>query len=505
MVTREQLRFYCQKVLPLAYDDSLSYYELLCKVLGKVNELVLQYDQIVQNFNVILTDYLESADFQNLLEKFIKSEIPDYTYVQHYVTYLGMSDTDAVKEAVKDCPLHGTVIFPRRTMHLTETIVLDKPICLKGNYTGWVFDMSTDKYTAEQFQEHSIISTASPSIQISVPGVLIQNMAICGTNPTTGAHVIHIEPGPTNVNKSMRYVNLEHVYVYTSNVSTGSCCIYMDNLFKSTFYDVSTHGGAYGFYHDGTRINGTSLTFDNCWAVNSAYLGYYINNLFYSTFLSCATDSYSGAVNGYRFSKCKGIHVIGCGAEHMSAACFVANECLSSNFLVSMSGDNYNTAATKAGAFEMSNCQSCTVGGFHSEDETNPVHRFVKAENSLYRIVDASCYKENCTIEDDGNVLNIDGWYEKSFEVDAAKLFPGTEITESYIVVSNGVMHGYIKQSVTGKRTLTSVATLSSNARLQYQGYYVVENRISITTGDTIIFDSSGYNVKQLYALRKMS
>lgn len=101
MVTREQLRFYCQKVLPLAYDDSLSYYEVLCKVLGKVNELVLQYDQIVQNFNVILTDYLESDDFQNLLEKFVKGEIPDYTYVQHYVTYLGMSDTDAVKESVK--------------------------------------------------------------------------------------------------------------------------------------------------------------------------------------------------------------------------------------------------------------------------------------------------------------------------------------------------------------------------------------------------------------------
>ena len=76
MVTREQLRFYCQKVLPLAYDDSLSYYEVLCKVLGKVNELVLQYDQIVQNFNVILTDYLESADFQNLLEKFVKRGNP---------------------------------------------------------------------------------------------------------------------------------------------------------------------------------------------------------------------------------------------------------------------------------------------------------------------------------------------------------------------------------------------------------------------------------------------
>ena len=25
-------RFWCQKVLPLVYDDSLSYYEVLCKI-----------------------------------------------------------------------------------------------------------------------------------------------------------------------------------------------------------------------------------------------------------------------------------------------------------------------------------------------------------------------------------------------------------------------------------------------------------------------------------------
>lgn len=34
------LRFWCQKVLPLVYDDSLSYYEVLCKVVHKLNELI---------------------------------------------------------------------------------------------------------------------------------------------------------------------------------------------------------------------------------------------------------------------------------------------------------------------------------------------------------------------------------------------------------------------------------------------------------------------------------
>lgn len=34
------LWFWSQKVLPLVYDDSLSYYEVLCKVRDKLNELI---------------------------------------------------------------------------------------------------------------------------------------------------------------------------------------------------------------------------------------------------------------------------------------------------------------------------------------------------------------------------------------------------------------------------------------------------------------------------------
>ena len=36
----KELRFWCQKVLTLVYDDSLSYYELLCKVFAKLNTLI---------------------------------------------------------------------------------------------------------------------------------------------------------------------------------------------------------------------------------------------------------------------------------------------------------------------------------------------------------------------------------------------------------------------------------------------------------------------------------
>lgn len=34
------LAFKCQKVLPLTFDDSLSYYECLCKMANKLNEVI---------------------------------------------------------------------------------------------------------------------------------------------------------------------------------------------------------------------------------------------------------------------------------------------------------------------------------------------------------------------------------------------------------------------------------------------------------------------------------
>ena len=34
------MKFWSQKILPLVYDDSLSYYEVLCKVVNKINEII---------------------------------------------------------------------------------------------------------------------------------------------------------------------------------------------------------------------------------------------------------------------------------------------------------------------------------------------------------------------------------------------------------------------------------------------------------------------------------
>lgn len=40
MARYDKFRFWCQKVLPLVYDDSLSYYEVLCKAANYINKLI---------------------------------------------------------------------------------------------------------------------------------------------------------------------------------------------------------------------------------------------------------------------------------------------------------------------------------------------------------------------------------------------------------------------------------------------------------------------------------
>lgn len=42
-------KFWCQKVLPLVYDDSISYYETLCKVVDYLNKVISDTNGVIDN------------------------------------------------------------------------------------------------------------------------------------------------------------------------------------------------------------------------------------------------------------------------------------------------------------------------------------------------------------------------------------------------------------------------------------------------------------------------
>lgn len=58
-------KFWCQKVLPLVYDDSLSYYELLCKVVDYLNNVIENVDNLNDNINELLKTYEQLQNWVN--------------------------------------------------------------------------------------------------------------------------------------------------------------------------------------------------------------------------------------------------------------------------------------------------------------------------------------------------------------------------------------------------------------------------------------------------------
>lgn len=56
---QEKFRFWCQKTLPLVYDESLSYYELLCKVVNYLNETSGNVNMLIDAVNGLERDVAE--------------------------------------------------------------------------------------------------------------------------------------------------------------------------------------------------------------------------------------------------------------------------------------------------------------------------------------------------------------------------------------------------------------------------------------------------------------
>lgn len=72
--TLRHFKFWCYKVLPLVYDNSLSYYEVLCKVVTYINNLIDQD----KTFGETL-DSLQSAlnEVQDWIDKFDTSYLEE--------------------------------------------------------------------------------------------------------------------------------------------------------------------------------------------------------------------------------------------------------------------------------------------------------------------------------------------------------------------------------------------------------------------------------------------
>ena len=84
-IKNRPFRFWCQKVLPLVYDDSLSYYELLCKVVCKLNELAENQNNLSDEIKQVAQDL---DDFKNQVPGMIEAKVEEW--LDNYITTHGL-------------------------------------------------------------------------------------------------------------------------------------------------------------------------------------------------------------------------------------------------------------------------------------------------------------------------------------------------------------------------------------------------------------------------------
>ena len=84
-IKNRPFRFWCQKVLPLVYDDSLSYYELLCKVVCKLNELAENQNNLSDEIKQVAQDL---NDFKNQVPGMIEAKVQEW--LDNYIATHGL-------------------------------------------------------------------------------------------------------------------------------------------------------------------------------------------------------------------------------------------------------------------------------------------------------------------------------------------------------------------------------------------------------------------------------
>lgn len=103
-------KYWCMKVIPLVYDESLSYYEVLCKVVEYINDLIDSDKEIVENIEALRSDmtvvqeWINNFNYEPLL-KTVQEMVDKYVAIG---IYFGLSDSG-----------HVVAYIPRRWNNVT--------------------------------------------------------------------------------------------------------------------------------------------------------------------------------------------------------------------------------------------------------------------------------------------------------------------------------------------------------------------------------------------------
>lgn len=128
-------RFHCNKVLPLVYDDALSYYEVVCKLVKKMNEEIERGNELEDSVEEI------QQMLQNVVtEDFLNQKLASYVTQEYLGVVLGGYTTDVeLAEALNNYEPKVPTSDERGGIKGFEKTLSDNtPVHIDSNGFAWV-------------------------------------------------------------------------------------------------------------------------------------------------------------------------------------------------------------------------------------------------------------------------------------------------------------------------------------------------------------------------------
>lgn len=140
--------FWCQKVLPLVYDDSLSYYEVLSKVAYKINEVIDNENKLnmsFEEFTKYILDYISTISVKDEVER----EMQELIESGYFETLINQQIFDDIISSVDDLKETREYVSPdmygAKGDGETNDIVAFNNAIMAANIAGKTVVLSGDK------------------------------------------------------------------------------------------------------------------------------------------------------------------------------------------------------------------------------------------------------------------------------------------------------------------------------------------------------------------------
>ena len=383
-------RFWCQKVLPLVYDDSLSYYELLCKTVDYLNKTMEDVDTLEGDVTNLHKAYEQLQDYVN--NYFNTLDVQEE--INNKLDLMANNGTLNIL-----LQMHARMVLPSNDVSgKTDTLNIQKMLNKFGYvelftgiyYTNAPINLKTGNVIVGSGNENTVIECSTDFCTFnennSADKLVLKNFRV---NDASGEHIgLNFVGTTTQPYTGIRYSFIENIHLFgfkTCVAIRGAWCVKFDHCrFESNNICVNQSGSCNNveyvecqFYGEQNVSTGVRLTGDG----GAENYGVYFNN--------CDFEKHLYGLNLY---SCVGVNINNLYVEKIDT---VINADNAINLVLNGGTLNYINRVANVAKTQVNNFYNVTTFTM-----LNVYVRYSKSEKSclVYISNDVPVYIENITV-----------------------------------------------------------------------------------------------------------